>query len=70
MNTVGSRAQVYHGTSKRTSGGLTKRDLMKRHGRIISRRKHTRGKRAIKHLFALGYRPKKGTFTLMRKHRS
>jgi hypothetical protein len=64
---VGSKAQVFHGTAKHTAGGLTKKDLMKHHGRIISRKKHAAGKKAIKHLFALGFKPKKGQFTLMRK---
>lgn len=63
----GSKAQVFHGTARRTPGGLTKKDLMKSHGRIISRKKHFAGKKSIKHLFALGFRPKKGKFTLMRK---
>lgn len=63
----GSKAQVFHGTARRTPGGLTKKDLMKHHGRIISRKKHLAGKKAIKHLFALGYKPKKGKFTLMSK---
>jgi hypothetical protein len=30
--TVGSKAQVWHGTADKTSGGLTKKDLMKKHG--------------------------------------
>lgn len=64
---VGSKAQVFHGTAKHTSGGLTKKDLMKHHGRIISRKKHAAGKKAIKHLRALGFIAKKGTFKLMRK---
>lgn len=64
---VGSKAQVFHGTAKHTSGGLTKKDLMKHHGRIISRKKHAAGKKAIKHLRAMGYIAKKGTFKLMRK---
>ena len=66
---VGSKAQVWHGTANKTSGGLTKKDLMKnKHGRIISRRKHALGqKSAKKHLFAAGYKPKKGTFKLFRK---
>ncbi len=66
---VGSKAQVWHGTADKTSGGLTKKDLMKnKHGRIISRRKHALGqKSAKKHLFAAGYKPKKGTFKLFRK---
>jgi len=34
---VGSRAQVMHGTADRTSGGLTKKDLKVKGGRIISK---------------------------------
>ena len=40
---------------------------MKHKGRIVSRKKHAAGKKAIKRLFALGYKPKKGTFKVMRK---
>jgi hypothetical protein len=40
---------------------------MRHNGRIISRKKHAAGKKAIKHLFAAGYKPKKGTFKLMSK---
>ena len=70
--TFGSKAQVWHGTAKKTSGGLTKGDLMKnKHGRIVSRRKHTLGKKSIKHLRKLGYIAKKGKFTLFHKgHKS
>ena len=64
---IGSKAQVYHGTARQTPGGLKKGDLMFKKGRIISRRKSAAGKKAIKHLFALGFKPKKGQFTLMRK---
>lgn len=67
MLTVGSKRQVFFGTAKHTSGGLKKKDLMKHKGRIISRKKHAAGKKAIKHLFALGYKPTKGKFTAMRK---
>ena len=67
IKAVGSKAEVFHGTAKHTSGGLFKKDLMKHKGRIISRRKHTAGKKAIKHLRALGYIAKKGTFKLFRK---
>ena len=67
MKTVGSKAEVFHGTCVKTSGGLKKGDLMFRKGRIISRRKHAAGKKAIKHLVALGYKAKKGSFTLFRK---
>jgi hypothetical protein len=64
---IGSKAQVFHGTARQTSGGLKKGDLMFKKGRIISRRKSAAGKKAIKHLFDLGFKPKKGKFTLMRK---
>ena len=67
IKAVGSKAEVYHGTAKHTSGGLKKNDLMKHKGRIISRKKHAAGKKAIKHLRALGYIAKKGTFKLFRK---
>jgi hypothetical protein len=68
MKTIGSRAEVWHQTAKKTSGGLKKSDLMKtKSGRIVSRRAHAAGKKAIKHLRALGYIAKKGTFKLMRK---
>jgi hypothetical protein len=67
IKATGSKAEVFHGTAKHTSGGLKKKDLMKHKGRIISRKKHAAGKKAIKHLRALGYIAKKGTFKLMRK---
>jgi hypothetical protein len=67
IKTNGSKAEVFHGTAKHTTGGLKKKDLMKHKGRIISRKKHAAGKKAIKHLRALGYIAKKGTFKLMRK---
>lgn len=44
--TVGSRAQVMHGNAKRTSGGLTKRNLKRnKWGRIVSRRKSSLAKK-------------------------
>ncbi len=65
---VGSKAQVWHGTARHTSGGLHKKDLMKtKSGRIVSRRKHNLGKKAIKTLKRMGYIAKKGTFKLFRK---
>jgi hypothetical protein len=64
---VGSKLLVFRGEAKHTSGGLTKKDLMRHKGRIISRKKHAAGKKAIKHLRALGYIAKKGTFKLFRK---
>ncbi len=67
MKTYGSRAEVFHKKALKTTGNLKRGDLMMHKGRIVSRKKHEQGKKAIKRLFALGYRPKKGTFKLMRK---
>ncbi len=67
IKAVGSKAEVFHGTARHTSGNLHKKDLMKHKGRIISRKKHAAGKKAIKHLRALGFIAKKGTFKLFRK---
>lgn len=68
MLTTGTKAQVYHGTAKHTSGGLTKKDLMKtKKGRIVSRKKHAAGKKALKRLVKAGYKAKKGTFKIFRK---
>ena len=68
MRTIGSKAEVFHGSADHTSGGLKKKDLMKTSkGRIVSRKKHAAGKKAIQRLFKAGYKPTKGTFTAMRK---
>jgi len=68
IKTVGSKAEVYHGTALKTSGQLHKKDLVKtKKGRIVSRKKQAAGKKAIKRLFALGYKPTKGKFSLMKK---
>lgn len=63
---TGSKAQVWHGSAKHTSGGLTRKDLMKHKGRIVSRKKHALGKKAFKNLVKAGYNPKKGTFKLFK----
>lgn len=64
---VGSRAQVWHGTAKKTSGGLTKDKLMmNKHGRIVSRRKHNTAKRE-KRLEKAGFFTEKGKFGAVRK---
>jgi hypothetical protein len=64
----GSRAQVWHHTAHQTPGGLTRMHLvMNKHGRIVSRKQHKRGKSAIKKLFKLGFKPKKGTFKLFKR---
>jgi hypothetical protein len=56
IQAVGSRAQVWHGTAKHTSGGLTKSDLMKSHGRIVSKKKHHAAKKENR-LKKYGYGP-------------
>jgi hypothetical protein len=68
MLTIGSKAQVFHGTAKKTPGGLLKKDLMKtRRGRIVSKRKHAIGQKRIKTLRRLGFVAKKGTFKLFKR---
>ena len=74
--TTGTRAQVWHGTAKKTSGGLTKSALMmNKHGRIVSRKKHNTAKKE-KRLVKAGFLTKKGQFgfikkgTRRRRHRS
>ena len=59
---MGSRAQVWHGTAYKTSGGLTKYHLMQnKSGRIVSREKHNTAKKE-KRLVKAGYGTKKGKF--------
>ena len=62
MKTEGSRAEVMHGTAKRTSGGLTKGDLKyNKWGSIVSRKKSSLA-RSQKHLAKAGWTAKKGKF--------
>jgi hypothetical protein len=64
---IGTRAQVWHGNAKKTSGGLTKTHLMmNKHGRIVSRKKHTRAKRENR-LVKAGFLTKKGHFGFVKK---
>jgi hypothetical protein len=58
----GSREQVVNGTAYKTSGGLTKDQLvMNRWGRIVSAEKHKTAKKE-KRLEKYGYYAKKGKF--------
>jgi hypothetical protein len=68
---IGSRRQVWHGTMQKTSGGLTKSDLMlNKRGRIVSKKKHAFGAtKGRKFLVNAGYDPKKGSFKLFPKKR-
>jgi hypothetical protein len=62
IQNIGTRAQVWHGTAKKTSGGLTKSDLMQnKAGRIVSRAKHNTAKKEMR-LVKYGYGTKKGEF--------
>ena len=47
--TKGTKAQVWHGTALKTAGGLQKSDLMmNKHKRIVSKKKHSAGKKLMK----------------------
>ena len=68
QETFGSALKVWNGTAKKTTGGLTRDKLMQnKHGRIVSRRKHALGKKALMNLKRAGYVARKGKFTLFRK---
>ena len=63
--TVGTRAQVWHGTADRTSGGLTKNDLFMKNGRIRSKRA-SRSAKKNKNLKKAGWTFKRGEFGAIR----
>ena len=59
---IGSRAQVWHKNAYKTSGDLTRNDLlMNKLGRIVSKKKHHTAKKE-KRLEKAGYKTKKGKF--------
>ena len=63
---TGSRAEVWHKTAYKTSGGLTRDKLVyNKHGRIVSRVKHSTEKRDS-NLKKYGYSAKKGKFGAVR----
>ncbi len=63
----GSRAQVYNENAYKTSGNLTKSDLIKnKHGRIVSAKKHATAKKE-RRLEKAGFFAKKGKFGYVRK---
>tara|TARA_B100001094_G_scaffold297459_1_gene320585 strand:- start:89 stop:334 length:246 start_codon:yes stop_codon:yes gene_type:complete len=65
MKTIGSRAEVWHGNAKKTSGGLTKSDLFKKKGRIRSKRASKKAK-SNRNLKKAGWSAKKGKFGAVR----
>lgn len=66
---IGTRAQVWHDTAYKTSGGLTHSHLMKnKSGRIVSKSKHISAKKNNR-LVKAGYLTKKGHFGFVKKGR-
>ena len=62
VKATGTRAEVMHGTAKKTSGGLTKDDLKyNNQGRIVSKKQSARAKRENR-LVKAGYVTEKGKF--------
>ena len=67
MLTFGSRAEVWHGNAKKTTGGLTKKDLLKnKHGELVSKKKHLTAKKE-KRLEKAGYFTEKGKFGFVKR---
>jgi hypothetical protein len=67
---IGTRAQVWHGTAYKTTGGLCKHDLMQnKSGRIVSKAKHNSAKRE-KRLVKAGFLTKKGQFGFIKNGKS
>ena len=73
MKPIGSRAEVFHGTAAKTSGGLTQKDLMldPNDGQIKSVAAHKAALKRMeregkKHLTKV-FKPKKGKFALQPK---
>lgn len=64
----GSRQQVWNGTAYKTSGGLTKKQLiMNKWGRIVSADKHKTAKKE-KRLEKAGYYAEKGKFGFVKRN--
>lgn len=64
---IGSRAEVFHGNARQTSGGLTKKDLIKnKAGRIVSKKKYLTAKKE-KRLEKNGYFAQKGKFGFVKR---
>ena len=63
---VGTRAQVWHGTADRTSGGLRKKDLFKSDGGTRRSKKASRSAKKNKNLEKAGWTAVKGKFGAVR----
>ena len=63
---IGSRAQVWHGTAEKTTGGLTKKDIKKnKWGKIVSKAASMRAKKENR-LEKNGFFAKKGEFGVVK----
>jgi len=62
----GSRIQVWNENAFKTPGGLTKKQLCKSHGRIVSLKKHKTAKKE-RRLEKFGYFAEKGKFGFVKK---
>ena len=70
MLTFGTRAQVMHGTAKKTTGGLTKSQLKyNKSGKIVSKKASEAAKKN-KNLVKAGYVTKKGVFGAFKSGKS
>ena len=66
--TIGSRAQVMHGTAKKTSGGLTKSQLKyNKQGKIVSKKASKSAKKS-NNLVKAGWVTQKGVFGVNRRY--
>jgi hypothetical protein len=66
----GSRQQVGHGTAYKTSGGLTKKDIVfTKNGRWVSKAKHLSAKKE-KRLEKHGYFTQKGKFGYVKRDKT
>tara|TARA_B100001093_G_C26854003_1_gene1026511 strand:+ start:2705 stop:2947 length:243 start_codon:yes stop_codon:yes gene_type:complete len=63
--TIGSRRQVWNGTADKTSGGLYKKNLIKKKGRIRSK-KAIRSAKKTNNLKEAGWTYEKGKFGAIR----
>ncbi len=65
--TIGSRAQVMHGTAKKTSGGLDKSQLKyNKQGKIVSK-KASKSAQKSNNLVKAGWVTQKGVFGVKRR---
>jgi hypothetical protein len=62
----GSRVQVWNKNAYKTPGGLTRKELIKSHGRIVSLKKHKTAKKE-RRLEKFGYFAEKGKFGFVKK---